>query len=183
MPSKPNQNGYQTIIIHIKGYWREQDKVEIPDVSGVFFVYESKFNLTDETVDILRLIFIGYGDHLNPVIHDEANQSIWKAHVREGHELCFAFADVEKGLRKRIQTAYIQRHKPPANVQTGEPFPFDNTTLVSTGKTAMIDPVITARKNMEVNHESGNDQINRQTIPVRAMSLCNRTRDEKRIAI
>ena len=58
--------------------------------------------------------------------------------VRSGNELCFSFGYVESQNRKRVEAAFIFKHKPPENDEYKNEFPFDNTTIKSEGRTALL---------------------------------------------
>ena len=165
----------QTIIIHIKGYWRNQDKLCLPVHAGLFFVYEANYNSTDNTVDLLKLIYIGEADNIKSQILHRERDSNWMEHVAAGHELCFACATIDNHYRERARAAYILTHNPPANSNSAEVFQFDTTTIVSNGNTALINPVITARKNKPAADEILLTANRKEMIPVRAVqvSTCN----------
>lgn len=173
-----------TVIIHIKGYWREKDQSEIPERSGLLFVYESKFHEVEKTADLLKLIYIGSNDDIRSLLSDPGCQSIWDAHIAKGNSKCFAFAEVEQYYRKRVHAAYIYCLRTPGNLhQLNDHYPFENLTLVTTGNTAFIEPVIMARKNRAFSSDNPEYLAGRVPIPVRAVNLFNRIDEEKRIAI
>jgi hypothetical protein len=165
----------QTIIIHIKGYWRNQDKMDLPEQAGLFFVYEANYNPTDQTVDLLKLIYIGDADNIKSQILHREHESSWMDHVAAGHGLCFGCAAIDNYYRGRARAAYVITHQPPANNNSAEVFQFDTTTIVSNGNTALINPVITARKNKAVADEILLSTNRKEMIPVRAVqvSTCN----------
>lgn len=174
----------QTVIIHIKGYLREKDKMEIPERSGLIFVYESKFNEVEKTADLLNLVYIGASENIRSIIEDQATQKNWEPFNAPGNTLCFAFAEVAQQYRIRVHTAYIHCLRTPGNYnQFYEHYPFENLILVSTGKTAFIEPVLLARKNRTFNSGMPDCSGARVSIPVRAVQLFNRHNEEKRVAI
>ncbi|NCA75428.1 MAG: hypothetical protein EOM90_03750 [Alphaproteobacteria bacterium] len=174
----------QTVIIHIKGYWREKDKLEIPERSGLLFVYESKFNEVEETADLLNLIYIGADENIRSIIEDPGSHENWDHYIASGNTMCFAFAETDQQYRKRVHAAYIHCLRPPGNYnQLCEHYPFETLTIVSTGKTALIDPVLLARKDRPFSSRIPDRFGARVSIPVRAVQLFNRHDEEKRVAI
>jgi hypothetical protein len=173
----------QTIIIHIKGYWRDKYKTDLLEHSGIFFVYEAKYNEGDQTVDLLKLLYIGEADNIKARILHHEGYSSWMDHLEPGHELCYACAGVDIYYRERIKAAYIITHKPPANKNSQDVFHFDTTTLVSTGKTALINPVVTARKNKPTTTDVVMINQRKEMIPVRAIHVFSRRSNDRQLAI
>ncbi|MCK9219404.1 MAG: hypothetical protein M0P47_05050 [Bacteroidales bacterium] len=135
----------QTIIVHIKGYWREQHKQELPETGGIIFIYEAIYNSIDDTADLLKLIYIDSAENIREKVLTHELADTWMKFLNPGNELCFAIAMTEEQHRERIKLAFIASHFPPVNGLSPIYFPFDTTTLISTGKTALLSSVITVR--------------------------------------
>ena len=163
----------QTIIVHINGYWRDQPKSNLPGQAGVFFVYEADYHEEDQTVDLLKLLYIGEADNINSCIHNPEIHSSWMNYLMPGHELCYAYASIDSYYRTRTKAAYIITHKPPGNKNSQVEFHYDTTTLISTGKTALINTVVTARKNRPYAQDSERPSHRKEMIPVRAVQVCS----------
>ncbi|MCK9220770.1 MAG: GIY-YIG nuclease family protein [Bacteroidales bacterium] len=129
----------QTFNVDIQGYWRERNKSGIPNHSGVYFVYEATYNAGNETVTLLRLIYIGESENVRDRISNHEKLNDWLRYVRTGNELCYSTGSVQSTNRERVEAAYIFKHKPPVNDEYKNSFPFDQTTIISTGKTALLD--------------------------------------------
>jgi hypothetical protein len=173
----------QTIVVHINGYWRDQHKTNLPRHPGIFFVYEADYNKEDHTVDLLKLIYIGEADNVHARILNHELHAAWMKHAEPGHELCFAYANIDSYYRTRTKAAYIITHKPPANKNSQVEFHYDTTTLISTGKTALINPVVTARKNRPVAPDSERPNQRKEMIPVRAVQVCNSNMNDRCFAV
>jgi hypothetical protein len=163
----------QTIIIPIKGYWRDQHKRELAGSPGIFFVYEAHFDESQQTVDLLNLIYIGAAVNIRRRILEHEGYNYWKRYISPGNELCFAYASVDSKLRERVKAAYILSHKPAANPYVSEPFLYDKTTLVSTGQSALMNPVVTVYRNTLSQPETFAAHQRNDLIPVRAVHLIN----------
>ena len=124
--------------VKINGYWREPDISSIPAQSGVYFVYECTFNREKKTVSLHKLIYIGESENVRNRIKNHEKWDDWKKHVREDNQLCFSFGTVPSADRDRVEAAYIFKHKPPENTEYVISFPFDQTTVNSTGTTALL---------------------------------------------
>ena len=160
-----------TIIVHINGYWRESDISNILTHSGIFFVYESKYNPDENTVDLLNLIYIGEAMNIRERIRTHDKYLIWKNIISPGNELCFATGSVEDYFRERVKIAYVFGNNPAANNGHISQFPFDNTTLISTGKTALLKPTLTVKKNFPRYTEDPSVLFQRDLVPVRSVQL------------
>lgn len=136
----------QTYNIEIKGYWRDVNKSNIPNHSGVYFVYESTYNIKDNTVSLHKLIYIGESGDVNDRIANHEKRKDWLKHVRTGNELCFSTGHVASANRIRVEAAYIHKHTPPVNSEYTTTFPFDRTTIISTGKTALLNTNFTVNR-------------------------------------
>ena len=129
----------ETFEIDIKGYLLESDKERLPKQPGIYFVYEGTFDKEKDTIAIQKLIYIGEASNLHDRIINHEKYDDWKKHVGEGNTLCYSTGKVSRIYRERVEAAYIFKHKPPENKEYVDSFPFDNTTIDSTGKTALLN--------------------------------------------
>lgn len=129
----------QSFNVAIQGYWRERNKSGTPTHSGVYFVYEASYNQQDVTVSLHKLIYIGEAANVRERIAGHEKYNEWLKHVRPGNELCYSSGSVETLYRERVEAAYIFKHKPPENTEYKNKFPFDTTSIKSTGKTALLN--------------------------------------------
>ena len=133
----------ETFEIDINGYLLEADKESLPKHPGIYFVYEGTYNEEKNTVAIQKLIYIGESDILNDRIINHEKYDDWKKHVREGNTLCYSTGRVSSAYRERVEAAYIFKHKPPENEEFTDSFPFDKTTIESSGNTALLNTKFT----------------------------------------
>jgi len=136
----------QEFKLDFAGYWREPNISGVPAKSGVYCVYECSHNVSNKTVSIHKLIYIGEADDVNNRVTKHEKWKLWKQEVRNGNELCFSFAYAEALYRTRIEAALIFKHKSPVNDEYKWSFPFDDTTLTLTGKTALLSTYFTVQK-------------------------------------
>lgn len=161
----------QTLVVNINGYWRDQQRKNLVENSGVYFVYEAKYNDADQTVDLLRIIYIGHDANIGQLLFSDELRSEWLQTVEPGNELCYATAAVDSYYRARVAAAYIFAHLPPANKEFTTAFPFDRTTIISTGKTALLYPVITATRSTRQKTDPPGFVKRSKMIPARAIPL------------
>jgi len=128
----------KTIKIKFEGYWRDEDKSGVPVHSVVYCVYECKYNKNNDSVSLLKLIYIGEADNVQERIANHEKYQDWLKHVRSGNELCFSFGPVLPTDRERAEAAMIFKHKPPENEEYKYSFPFDQTTISLSGEIKLL---------------------------------------------
>lgn len=126
-----------TFQVNIEGYWRERHKENIPDHSGIYFVYEAKHEKEHDTIKLIQLIYIGFAKNVNASIESNSQQHSWTRFIHQGNELCYSTGYVEEANGPRIAAAYAVKHKPLASELIK--FSFDETKVLSVGKTALLD--------------------------------------------
>ena len=128
----------QTFAITFDGYWREPNKSGVPAESGVYCVYSCVYNATTKKVSLKKLIYIGEAADVKNRIANHEKLPDWKKHLKSGEELCYSFGGVLSSDRERCEAAMIFKHKPPENTEYVNSFPFDQTTMSLSGKTALL---------------------------------------------
>ena len=146
----------KTIKLSFDGYWREVNKSGIPKESGVYAVYVCKYNEPEKkgergTVTLKKLIYIGEAENVNERLsnHKHEKWSEWRKEVPEGSTICFSFAGATSPDRERAECALIYHHKPKCNDECKDSFPYEDTTVVSTGEHKFIDSPITVKKTVK----------------------------------
>jgi len=125
--------------MNIQGYWRDENKSDIPSHSGVYFVYVASYNVKTNEVTLYSLIYIGESDNVNSRIQNHEKYDEWKTYLSQGQELCFSTCQIDSDYRLRVEAVYIFNHKPAVNTEYKNSFPFDQTTVVSTGVTNLLN--------------------------------------------
>jgi len=128
----------QTFTPDFVGYWRNIDRGGLPMESGVFCVYECYYDSYKKKVYLNELIYIGESNNVNRAVFNHDKLTEWTKFVRPGHELCYSFCALERENRKRVAAALIYLHKPPANEEYRNNFPFPKTTIRIKGQTTML---------------------------------------------
>lgn len=129
--------------VAMDGYYRDQFAGNTPAISGVYCVYECKYNPDSKTVSLLKLLYIGESANIHDRIVNHEKKPIWRKHVRPGNELCYAWGPVIEANRFRVEAAMINHHKPPCNTEYLNDFPFDTTTITITGQVGLLTPNFT----------------------------------------
>lgn len=124
----------KTMNLEFQGYWREVNQGGIPNNSGIYLVYRCVFNQADQTVTLNKLIYIGEAGEVKKRIEDHEKKPVWQKKVQYGEQLCFSFAPITSPDRERVEAALIFKHKPECNEEYTMNFPFDATTVNSSGR-------------------------------------------------
>lgn len=124
----------KTINLDFQGYWREINQGGIPNNSGIYLVYRCTYDQNDKTVTLNNLIYIGESEKVRERIENHEKKPMWQKKLQQGEQLCFSFAPVVDSDRKRTEAALIFKHKPECNEEYTNDFPFDTTTVNSSGR-------------------------------------------------
>lgn len=136
----------KTINLNFEGYWREVKKGGIPAKSGIYLVYVCRHQEQKDTVSLDTLIYIGEAGSVRNRIADHEKWAEWRRHVPRGSVVCFSFAGITSPDRERAEAALIYYHKPPCNEEYTNSFPFDDTTVKSSGNCTLLSLSITVSR-------------------------------------
>jgi len=136
----------KTISLEFDGYWREVHKGSVPDKSGVYLVYVCEYNQSEGKVTLEKLIYIGEAANARDRIEAHEKWSDWRKYVDKGSQICFSFAPITSPDRERAEAALIYHHKPSCNDEYKDEFPFEDTTVKSSGTCALLAKDITVLK-------------------------------------
>lgn len=129
--------------VELRGYWRDKNKGGIPNHPGIYFVYECAYNQDRGTVTIHKLIYIGVSETVRDRIANHEKLIDWWNHVRKGNTLCYSTGKVKSEERGRVEAAYIFYLTPSENEKKSEAFPFGKTTIISSGRNALLPETFT----------------------------------------
>lgn len=126
------------------GYWRAPNISGLPAKSGIYCVYACVHNVAAGTVTIHRLLYIGEAENIQARVTGHEKWQAWTRELKAGEELCFNAALISPATdRQRAEAAMIHHHKPPCNVEYVHTFPFETTTVATSGKNAKLDRLFT----------------------------------------
>lgn len=135
----------KTISLNFQGYWLEAKKNGIPNESGIYCVYTGTPSKDGKTVTLRSLIYVGESDNVRKRLREHERLSDWKKYLNHGETLCYSFASVTNEDRKRAEAALIYHHKPPCNTEYKNAFPFEDTTVKTSGKNKFLDSSFTVQ--------------------------------------
>ena len=138
----------KSYALTFKGYRREKYWKGLPEISGIYCVYACKFDPDKETVAIRQLLYIGESDNIRKRIPEEPKKrrDVWAKELLSGEELCVSRAEVRSADRSRVEAALIYHHKPPCNTEYVDNFPFDKTTVTTSGDNAKLSEKFTEER-------------------------------------
>jgi len=128
--------------VELEGFWREDYLEFIPEISGIYVVYESYFDEEEDFLDFHRIIYIGESNNLKNNLLNHPDLNTWRAGLKVKNELSFAYTACDEKDRERIKSAYVNQHKPSFNHASEFEFPFQRTVIISRGNLGLIEPVI-----------------------------------------
>jgi hypothetical protein len=112
----------------------------------VYLVYFCRHNESEGTVTLTKLIYIGEAANARERIEQHEKWSEWRKKVPEASQICFSFAPATSSDRERAEAALIYHHKPPCNDEYKDEFPFEETTVESSGECALLSGDMTVHK-------------------------------------
>jgi len=134
----------KTISLNFKGY--KIDRTYVLPKAGIYLVYVGKYNKKKDTVSLSKLIYIGEAEDVKDRLSKHEKWSEWQKYVSEGERLLFSMAEVVNPDRERAECALIYHHKPPTNDECKDAFPYEKTTVKSSGRCKFITPEFTVEK-------------------------------------
>ena len=133
----------KTISLNFRGYWLESHKTSVPAASGVYCVYAGTYRAETDKVSLRELIYVGESNDVRERLSNHERLKDWKRHLRTGETLCYSVAKVNSDDRERAEAAVIYRNKPPCNTEYVYRFPFESTTIQTSGKNRFLEAVFT----------------------------------------
>lgn len=100
--------------LQFDGYWREINKGYVPDFSGIYLIYTCRYVPAHNTVDLIKLIYIGQAENLKVRIAQH-NENEFSDVLKAGETLCYACAFVNKDVLDLVENAIVYAEKPKCN--------------------------------------------------------------------
>ena len=111
----------------------------LPAASGIYGVYACTFDARAQTVSLWRLLYLGEAANMQDRVLGHEKWPEWRRHLDLGQELCLNAALIfGNDDRRRAEAAMIRQHEPPCNAAYRDSFPFDMTTVTTSGANALM---------------------------------------------
>jgi excinuclease UvrABC nuclease subunit len=137
----------RTYELDFDGYWRGPNISGIPAKSGIYGVYRCTYDSHTKAVTLKKLIYIGESANMQDRVASHEKLPEWRRKLGQGEELCFNAAHISPATdRERAEAAMIFQHKPDCNSEYKYNFPFNTTTVNTSGKNALMETMFTVRR-------------------------------------
>lgn len=83
--------------------------------SGLYFVYKGRFNEGNNTISLIKLLYVGESEQVRDSIVRHLTTADWRQFLVRDEELCFSVAEMSVAGRKTVRAALIRELKPVAN--------------------------------------------------------------------
>lgn len=133
--------------LNYEGYWREKNFPFLPSKPGVYTFMECRYSPLGETVDLVRILYIGQADDLKERINGHEKIALMKRSLKPGNELCLNLSIVNDE-RDRIENALIYHHKPPFNEMLKDSFNHDKTSIFNLGNYSLLSQAFTVARSL-----------------------------------
>ena len=120
------------------GYRRDVNAKTLPSSSGIYMVYRCVYNEDKNTVDLLELFYIGQAFDLNHEINYHARREEFLAQAKEGEQICYAYARVDKADLDIVENALIFAQKPRLNTNLRNNYNHEAAQFQIEGKCALL---------------------------------------------
>ena len=121
------------------GYWRAPNAGRLPAKAGIYCVYAGTHDIRGNTVSLRKLLYIGEAANVRDRVGHHERRPDWARELHLGEVLCFNSALIAPATdRQRAEAAMIYEHKPPCNTEYVDSFPYDQTTISTSGRNALL---------------------------------------------
>ena len=130
----------KSYTLDFDGYWLEPNWGELPTASGIYCIYACTFDSKKNTVSIRQLLYVGESGDVRARVPEKprTRRDKWAKELKRGEELCASCAKVPSANRDRVEAATIYQHKPLCNVEYINHFPWDKTTVSTSGENSEL---------------------------------------------
>ena len=121
------------------GYRRDVNAKTLPSSSGIYMVYRCVYNVDKNTVDLKELFYIGQAFDLNHEINFHARRDEFLAQAKDGEQICYAYARVDKADLDVVENALIFAQKPRLNINLKNSYNHEAAQFQIEGKCALLN--------------------------------------------
>ena len=154
--SKPKPKNEFGLTIY--GYWTEDNVYGLPDIPGIYAMYECETDKKTFVTKPKKLLAIGESHNIKATVYqlldntlDTQNPNIinpqpgWRGAIAPGNDICFSYIKCELPDLNRLATALIENMNPPFNKPITQ-FPYAKTLIVTFGQNLFFPKVIKNQK-------------------------------------
>ncbi len=120
------------------GYRRDENAGSLPSSSGIYMVYRCVYYPQNNTVDLKEIIYIGQAVDLNREINHHARHEEFLAQAKDGEEICYAYARVDKANLDIVENALVFAQKPRLNNNLVNNYNYESAEFLIEGKCDLL---------------------------------------------
>jgi hypothetical protein len=124
--------------ITFKGYRRDINKKGLPAYGGIYMVYCCTYNAASSTVSLRSLIYIGKAISIHDRICNHDRYRDFKKQLKEGEELCYAYASVSPNDMDVVENALVYMQQPVLNDTLKDAFNYADSKFSIEGRCALL---------------------------------------------
>ena len=142
----------------VNGYWTEDNVYGLPDIPGIYAMYECETDHKTYYTKPIKLLAIGESHNIKADVYkllentlDTQNPNLvspqqgWRGAVAPGRDICFSYIKCEFSDLNRLATALVENMNPPFNKPIVQ-FNYAKTTIVTFGQNLLFPKVIRKQK-------------------------------------
>ena len=121
------------------GYRRDVNAGSLPSSSGIYMVYRCVYDEQSKTVSLKELFYIGQAFDLNHEINYHERHKEFLGQAKEGEQICYAYARVDKADLDIIENALIFAQKPRLNKNLKDNYNHEAAEFQIEGRCALLN--------------------------------------------
>jgi hypothetical protein len=142
----------------IYGYWTEDNVYGLPDIPGIYAMYECETDKKTYYTKPIKLLAIGESHNIKADVYQLLDNTLdtenpnrvtpqpgWRGVVAPGRDICFSYIKCEFSDLNRLATALIENMHPPFNKPLTQ-FNYSKTVIVTFGQNLLFPKVIKNQK-------------------------------------
>lgn len=104
-----------TYNVSFGGYILDKDRDKLPEYSGVYMIYRCVYNEVTKKGSLIELFYIGKATNIQQEICYHKRRSEFLAHAKQGEQICYAYASVNRVQYDVVENGLIFMQKPSLN--------------------------------------------------------------------
>ena len=136
----------KTFNLKFDGSIHDKNKSQLPTYSGVYLVYRGTYNSQTNTFTCKEIIYIGQADDINDRHKNHEKHDVFLGECKQGEVVFYSYAEVDKSDLDRVENALVYKMRPTLNDKLTQSFPYDETTIVSSGSCALLNKNFTLQR-------------------------------------
>lgn len=122
-----------------KGYWRDCNRLSLPEISGIYLVYKCVYNEAMNAVRLLELMYIGQALDIRDCNKEHEKRNEFLKKCKKGETLCYSVAEVEKESLNIVENALIFAQQPKLNDACQTKFNYEPAEFHLEGKCKFME--------------------------------------------